>query len=200
MILAFLKINSFIFGCPGSRLLCGLFSSCGKRGLLSSCNAWASHWGWLLSLRAWALGTQVSVVMAHRLHCFVACGIFPSQEWIPCLQHCQMDFSPMSCRGSLMILYFNLILSPYLAISEWFLQGFWYIKSFLELQHWISFHNLYRHLGHLDKNQGEAIWYLYTYCILSGLHIASECFLLNLLHISNQTTEQVLGFLAFSTP
>ena len=33
----------FIFDCPGSSLLCGFFSSCGKRELLSSCSAWASH-------------------------------------------------------------------------------------------------------------------------------------------------------------
>ena len=35
-------INLFIFGCAGSSLLHGLFSSCGERGLLSSCPARAS--------------------------------------------------------------------------------------------------------------------------------------------------------------
>ena len=32
-----------IFGCARSSLLCGLFSSCGKQRLLSSCSAWASR-------------------------------------------------------------------------------------------------------------------------------------------------------------
>ena len=187
-------------GCPGSQLLCGLFSSCGKRGLLSSCGVWASHWGWLLLLQS--MGSRHTSFSSYGSQASLLCGMWglPGPGWNPCLQHCQMDFTPLGCQGSPMSLYFNLILSPYLAISEWFPQGFWYIKSFLELQHWISFHSLYHHLGHLDRNWGEAIWYLYTYLILSGLHIASECFLLNLIHISNQTTEQVLDFLAFSTP
>ena len=33
----------FIFGCAGSLLLCGLFSSCSERQLYSSCSARASH-------------------------------------------------------------------------------------------------------------------------------------------------------------
>ena len=37
------KFYLLIYGCAGSSLLCGLFSSCGKRGLLSSCNAQASY-------------------------------------------------------------------------------------------------------------------------------------------------------------
>ena len=32
-----------IFDCPGSSLLCGLFSSCDEQGLLSSCGSQASH-------------------------------------------------------------------------------------------------------------------------------------------------------------
>ena len=38
-------LSFFIFGYTGSSLLCGLFSSYGKRGLLSSCGARASHYG-----------------------------------------------------------------------------------------------------------------------------------------------------------
>ena len=37
--------TKFFFGCAGSSLLCGLFSSCGERGQLSSCGSWASHCG-----------------------------------------------------------------------------------------------------------------------------------------------------------
>ena len=33
----------FIFGCAGSSLLCGLFSSYGEWGLVFSCDMWASH-------------------------------------------------------------------------------------------------------------------------------------------------------------
>ena len=40
--LVFLKIL-LIFGCAGSSLLCGLLSSCGNQGLLSSGSARASH-------------------------------------------------------------------------------------------------------------------------------------------------------------
>ena len=36
-------IDWLIFGCAGSLLLHGLFSSCRERGLLSSCGTWASH-------------------------------------------------------------------------------------------------------------------------------------------------------------
>ena len=45
-----------IFGRTGSLLLCGLFSSCSKRGLLSSCGAQASHCGSFYSCQAQALG------------------------------------------------------------------------------------------------------------------------------------------------
>ena len=38
-----LFMYSFIFGCAGSLLLCGLFSSCSEQGLVSSCGARASH-------------------------------------------------------------------------------------------------------------------------------------------------------------
>ena len=55
------KLIFIFFGCAGSSLLCGLFSGCGKQGLLSSCSAWAS------------------AVVAHGLSCSVAYGIFPDQ-------------------------------------------------------------------------------------------------------------------------
>ena len=37
------KFIYFIFGSAGSLLPCGLFFSCGERGPLWSCSAWASH-------------------------------------------------------------------------------------------------------------------------------------------------------------
>ena len=56
--LSFLKILLFIFifGCAGSLLLHGLFSSCSEQGLLLSCHVQASHWGSFSCCGAWALG------------------------------------------------------------------------------------------------------------------------------------------------
>ena len=49
-------INLFVFGCAGSSLLCGLFSSCCERALLASCGAWASDCCGFSCRRARALG------------------------------------------------------------------------------------------------------------------------------------------------
>ena len=66
-----------IFGCAGSLLLSGLFSSCGNRELLSSCSVWASQKQWLLWL--WNTGFRVqglsschSQALEHR---FSSCGV-----------------------------------------------------------------------------------------------------------------------------
>ena len=53
----------FIFGCAG--LVCGL--SCGKQGLLSSCDEQTSHYIGFSCCRAWALGVQTSVVVVYGL-------------------------------------------------------------------------------------------------------------------------------------
>ena len=47
----------FIFGCAGSLLLCGLFSSFREQGLVFSCGVWASHCGGF-SCGLWALGHE----------------------------------------------------------------------------------------------------------------------------------------------
>ena len=77
----------FPFGCAGSSLLLGLFSSCGAQ---------ASHCGGF-SCRAQALGMQAaavvaprlwsidSIVVAHELSCFATCGIFLDQGSNLCL-------------------------------------------------------------------------------------------------------------------
>ena len=44
-----------IFGCAGSLLLHGPFSSCGEQGLLSSCSVRASHCGGFFCCGAQAL-------------------------------------------------------------------------------------------------------------------------------------------------
>ena len=52
------------------------FSICGEQGLLFIAVR-RSHRGGLSCCGAWALGTQASAVVAHRLSCSAACGIFP---------------------------------------------------------------------------------------------------------------------------
>ena len=90
----------------------GFFSSCGKVGLLSGCRERASPCGgfscyWARALgrsgfhscssQAWSTG---SVVVAHRLSCSVACGIFWDQGSNPCLLHWEVDLLPLSHQGS----------------------------------------------------------------------------------------------------
>ena len=45
----------FIFGCTGSLLLQGLFATCGKQGLLSTCSARTSHSNAFSCHSVWAL-------------------------------------------------------------------------------------------------------------------------------------------------
>ena len=76
------------------------FSSYGKRGLSSSCSAWASHCGVFSCCRAQALGHVGLVVAVHRLSCSLACGIFLEQgsNLCPLLQ--QADSCPLHHQGS----------------------------------------------------------------------------------------------------
>ena len=53
--LFYFVFNDPSFGCAESSSLCGLFSSCGRQGLLSRCGAWASHCGGLSCCRACTL-------------------------------------------------------------------------------------------------------------------------------------------------
>ena len=83
----FIFIYLLIFVCVVSLLLHGLFSSCSKRGLLSSCGTWASHCGGFSCCRSWALGSSGlsscgSWALEHSLSSLVpglsysaACGI-----------------------------------------------------------------------------------------------------------------------------
>ena len=61
----------FFFGCARSSLVHGLFSSHGKGGLLSNCDARVSHCSDFLCCRAQAEGVWASVVAAHG---FSVCG------------------------------------------------------------------------------------------------------------------------------
>ena len=77
---------------------CGLFLVA-TSGSYSSLQCMGFSLWWLLCCRAWVLGTQASVVaarglsscgvrasvvVAHRLSCSTACGIFPDQGSNPC--------------------------------------------------------------------------------------------------------------------
>ena len=84
-----------IFGCLG--LLCWVwaFSSCGDWGLLSSCGMMASlvaeHGPW---------SARVSVVVAHRLSCPTAHGIFLDQGPNLCPLYWQADSQPLDHQSS----------------------------------------------------------------------------------------------------
>ena len=63
---AFFFISFFLFGCAGSSLPLGLFSTWDKQGQLSNWNGWASH------CRAQTLGWEASVLVLHGLSSFDA--------------------------------------------------------------------------------------------------------------------------------
>ena len=65
------KIYAFIFGCAGSSLLRGLFSSCHEQGLLCNCYTQASHCSGLSCGRAQTPGTLASAATARGLS---SCG------------------------------------------------------------------------------------------------------------------------------
>ena len=81
------------------------FSSCGKRGLLSSCIGWTSQCSGFSSCGAWTLehvgfSSCSSRALEHRLHCPEASRIFLDQGLNPCRLHWQMDSLPLSHQGS----------------------------------------------------------------------------------------------------
>ena len=64
------KLNLFIFGCAESSLLHGLFSSCGKRELLSSCGVQASLCVASFAVQHGLEGTESAVAAAPGLSSF----------------------------------------------------------------------------------------------------------------------------------
>ena len=70
------------------------FSICCQWGLLSTCDAWASH------CRAWALGARRLSSCPHGLSCSVACWILPVQGSNQCPLHCKVNFQPLDHQGS----------------------------------------------------------------------------------------------------
>ena len=45
------------------------------------------------------LGAWTSIILAHRLHCSEACGIFLDRGWNPCPLHWQVDSYPLDHQG-----------------------------------------------------------------------------------------------------
>ena len=106
-------LNKFIvYGCAGSSSPCGLFCSCGQRGLLSMqrCSVGSGRTGFSsCSTRAqqWLLPSSRAHVVVHGLGGSMACGIFPDQGLNPCFLPWQADCSPLSHQGSLRILFLS---------------------------------------------------------------------------------------------
>ena len=106
------KIILFIFVWAGSSLLHGLFSSNGKRELLSRCGMWTSRCGcfscvehglsgaWALVVSDPRLQSTDSIVVAQEFSCSTAGEIFHDQGSILCLLHWQMGSLPLSQQGS----------------------------------------------------------------------------------------------------
>ena len=79
-----------------------------RAGAILCCGAWASHHSDVSCCGGRALGpwasvvtAQVSlVVVAYRLSCSIARGIFLDQTSSPCPQHWQVDSCPLHHQGS----------------------------------------------------------------------------------------------------
>ena len=60
-----------------------------------------------LLLRSTGSRRADSVVVAHRLSCSAACGIFPDQGSNPCPLHWQADSQPLHHQGSPVVPFFS---------------------------------------------------------------------------------------------
>ena len=96
----FFLINLFIYW------LCWVFTSVRGPSLVAASGAHSSSrcaglsLAWPLLLRSTGSRRTGSAVVAHRLSCSVACGIFPHQGWNPCPLHWQADSQPLRHQGS----------------------------------------------------------------------------------------------------
>ena len=81
-----IKTSLFILGCAGSLLLCVGLLQLRRVGATLPGGVTASHCSGL-SRGAQAPGVWASVVAAHRLSCFMACGIFLDLGSNPCPLH-----------------------------------------------------------------------------------------------------------------
>ena len=99
----------FIFGCAGSSLLCGLFCSCSKQGLLFLVVHGLLLW-WLLLLwssKRVGFSSWGSRPLEHKFNscgswAYLLCSTWdlPGSGLNPRLLHCQVDSLPLSHQGS----------------------------------------------------------------------------------------------------
>ena len=87
------------------------FSSCGERGLLSSCGMRASHCSGFSCCRAWILGMRAVVAAVHGLSCFMECAIFLGPGAEPVSLALQDGFLTTGPPGKSLLLHFNSLLS-----------------------------------------------------------------------------------------
>ena len=90
----------------GLRFCARAFSSCGKRGPLSSSRCAGLSLSRPLLLRSTGSSCAGSVVVAHGPSCSAACGIFPDQGSNPCALHWQADSQPLRHQGSPRCIFF----------------------------------------------------------------------------------------------
>ena len=90
----------------GLRFCARAFSSCGKRGPLSSSRCAGLSLSRPLLLRSTGSSRAGSVVVAHGPSRSAACGILPDQGSNPCALHRQADSQPPRHQGSPNWLYF----------------------------------------------------------------------------------------------
>ena len=119
-------------------MLHGLFSSCRELGLLSICGTHVSHYDGFSYSRAWALGctglsscgtwaqwlqlpglwSTGSIVVANRLSCSAACGMFLNQESNLYLLQWQADSSfNTEPPGNPQVMILNFIVAAYFIYS-----------------------------------------------------------------------------------
>ena len=90
----------YLLAVVGLRFCARAFSSCGKRGPLSSSRCAGLSLSRPLLLRSTGSSHAGSVVVAHGPSCSAACGIFPYQGSNPCALHWQADSQPLRHQGS----------------------------------------------------------------------------------------------------
>ena len=100
----------------GLRFCTRAFSNCGKWGplfiaargpLIIAASLVAEH---RLQTRTGSRRAG-SVIVAHRLSCSVACGIFPDQGSNPCPLHWQADSQPLRHQGSPCLCFYSFFFS-----------------------------------------------------------------------------------------
>ena len=80
-------------------LLCTGFLQLGYAGATVHCGAWTPHCGGF-SLSSLQALSKDSAVVAHRLRCSIACGIFPDQGRSPCPLQQQAESYPLCQQGT----------------------------------------------------------------------------------------------------